>query len=106
VLLNQSMECAKYHEVAASWRAFQGTYDYERIMDRERGEDTFRSDETVLIPFAHTYEDWCFDRTRPDSAGEYPIVLWDHERREATDMYPQFDAWFAAEVESYLFGDA
>jgi hypothetical protein len=106
VQLNQWPGCAGQHEVAASWREFQGTYDYERIMDRERGEDTFRSDETALIPFAHTYEDWCFDRTRPDSAGEYPIVLWDHELRQATDCYPHFDAWFAEEVEPCLFGDA
>lgn len=106
VQLNQWMECAGQHEVAASWREFQGTYAYERIMDRERGEDTFGSDETALIPFASTYEQWCFDRRRPDSAGEYPIVLWDHELREAIARYPQFDAWFAKEVEPYLFGDA
>lgn len=106
VQLNQWLECARQHEVSASWREFQGTYAYERIMDRERGEDTFQSDESALIPFASTYEQWCFDRTRPDSSGEYPIVLWDHELREATDRYPQFDAWFAREVEPYLFGNA
>jgi len=105
VLLNQWLECGGQHEVAAAWREFAGTYAYERIMDRERGEDTFRSDETALIPFAYTYETWCFDRTRPDSAGEYPIVLWDHELRAATDRYPDFDSWFAGEVEPYLFGD-
>lgn len=106
VQLNQWNVGNPQHEVAASWRAFQGIYEYERIMDRERGENTFRSDKTVLIPFAHTYEAWCFDRTRPDSNDEYPIALWDHERREATDCYPNFDAWFAEEVEPYLFGEA
>ncbi|HEX9055941.1 MAG TPA: SMI1/KNR4 family protein [Ktedonobacterales bacterium] len=105
VQLNQWMECARQHEIAAAWREFQGIYAYERIMDRERGENTFGSDETALIPFASTFDAWCFDRTRPDSAGEYPIVLWDHEARAATEHYPQFDAWFADEVEPYLFDD-
>ncbi|MGH7488910.1 MAG: hypothetical protein ACREMY_25405, partial [bacterium] len=80
-------------------------YASERVMDRERGENNFRSDETALIPFATTYEDWCFDRTRPDRAGEYPVVLWDHELRTAEDRYPNFSAWFAGEFERYLFGD-
>jgi SMI1 / KNR4 family (SUKH-1) len=106
VQLNLWQECARQHEVAASWREFQGIYAYERIMDRERGRDTFRSDESVLIPFAYTYGQWCFDRTRPDGAGEYPIVFWDHELREAADRYVHFDAWFAEEVESYLFDEA
>lgn len=105
VLLNLWMECGGQHEVAAQWREFQGTYAYERIMDRERGENTFLSDETALIPFAHTNDDWCFDRTRRDSAGEFPIVFWDHEMREAADRYTDFDGWFAGEVKSYLFGE-
>ena len=105
VMLNRWMECGTLHEIAAQWREFQGTYAYERIMDRERSEDTFASDETALIPFAHTYETWCFDRTRQDSAGEFPIVLWDHEMREATDRYTDFDEWFAGEVEPFLFGE-
>ena len=45
VMLNLWMECGGQHEVAAQWREFQGAYAYERIMDRERGEDTFASDE-------------------------------------------------------------
>ena len=105
VMLNAWMKCGAQHEIAARWREFQGVYADERVMDRERSENTFRSDETALIPFATTYEDWCFDRTRPNSAGEYPVVLWDHELRAAEDRYPNFDSWFAGEFERYLFGD-
>lgn len=103
VLLNLWMDCRGHNEIAARWREFQGTYAYERIMDRERGVDTFLSDETALVPFAHTYEDWCFDRARPAAHGEYPIGLWDHEAREATDQYKDFDDWFSGEVEPYLW---
>ena len=105
VMQNAWMKCGGQHEITARWREFQGVYASERVMDRERGENTFRSDETALIPFATTYEDWCFDRTRPNSAGEYPVVLWDHELRAAEDRYPNFGAWFAGEFERYLFAD-
>lgn len=100
---NLWMNFADSRELAAQWRHFQGLYAYERIMDRDRGEDTFLSDETALVPFAHTYEVWCFDRTRPDARGEYPIVLWDHEMRQATDRYADFDSWFGGEVEEYIW---
>jgi hypothetical protein len=40
-----------------------------------------------------------------DIARELPIVLWDHETREATDRYTNFDAWFAGEAKRYLFGE-
>ncbi|GEM_PF-7111253 len=102
VLLNQWLDCQPYHEIAAQWRAFQGVYAYERIMDRERGENIFRSDERQLIPFAHTYETWCFDHARQSPDGERHIVLWDHEQREAEDTYATFAEWFAHEVASYL----
>ena len=74
-------------------------------MDREGGIDTFLSDETILVPFSMTFDAWCFDRTRPDEDGEYPVMLWDHELREAKERYPDFAAWFAGEVTSYLFGE-
>ena len=105
VVLNLWMECSGQHEITASWREFQGIYAYERIRDRENGEDTFQSDEAILVPFANTYEQWCFDRTRRNINGEYPVMLWDHELREATDEYPDFATWFAGEVEPYLFGE-
>ncbi len=98
VLLNLWMECGYQHEIAAFWREFQGTYAYERVMDRERGEDTFRSDETLLVPFAYTYETWCFDRTRADPHGEYPVVLWDHEDWRALDYYTNFTSWLRDEL--------
>lgn len=104
-MLNDWFECEKYNEIASQWRQFQGLYDYEHVMDWEKGENTFNSDETILVPFASTYETWCFDRTRPDTQGEYPVVFWDHERREASDYYSDFSAWFANEVESYFFGE-
>ena len=85
--------------------AFLGVYDYERIMDRERGEDSFHSDETILVPYAYTYEHWCFDRTRQNENRDYPVMFWDHETRGATERYRDFGDWFAGEVESYLFGE-
>jgi hypothetical protein len=103
VMLILWMKCGGQDEVAARWREFQGTYAHERIMNRERSEDTFLSDETALIPFAHTYDDWCFDRTRPDAGGDHPIMLWGHEAREATDRFRNFDSWFAGEVETYIW---
>lgn len=104
VMLNLWRDCAGLHEVTARWREFQGIYAYERIMDHERDENTFLSDETVLVPFAHTYEDWCFDRTQQRADGEYAVMFWDHEMREATLYYPDFVTWFEHEVEPYLLG--
>ncbi|MEO6889649.1 MAG: SMI1/KNR4 family protein [Ktedonobacteraceae bacterium] len=104
VLLNRWLECDQHQEIAASWRAFQGVYDYERIRDWENGEHTFLSDETTLVPFGYTYETWCFDRSRPGADGDYPIIFWGHETRQARDAYPDFSRWFAGEIESYLFG--
>jgi hypothetical protein len=57
------------------------------------------------VPFAQTFDAWCFDRTRTGEDGEYPVMLWDHELREAKEIYPDFVAWFAGEVESYLLGE-
>src|SRR5215468_9863782 len=78
---------------------------YERIMDRERGEDTFLMDETTLVPFAYTSDEWCFDRTRQNENVDYPVMFWDHETRGATERYRDFGDWFVGEVESYLFGE-
>lgn len=106
VLFNDWFECEKHqHELAASWRSFQNAYDYERIVDWERGEKIFDPDEAIMVPFAHTYEAWCFDRTRTDANGEYPVMFWDHETCEASEYYADFSAWFAEEVESYLWGE-
>lgn len=105
VLFDNWLECQGFVEIAAQWRAFQGVYQYERIMDRERGQDTFLSDETILVPFAYTYEHWCFDRTRQNESGDFPVMFWDHETRGATERYRDFGDWFAGEVESYLFGE-
>lgn len=106
VLLNNWQQCERFREIAAMWRAFQGVYDYERIMDRERGEDTFLMDETTLVPFAHIADEWCFDRTRQSYPGDYPVMFWDHETRGASEKYHDFGDWLASAVESYLFGDA
>lgn len=102
VALNLWPECAGQHEIAALWREFQGTYAYERIQDRERGENTFLSDETALIPFAFTNGIWCFDWTQPDTTGELPVVFWDHETRQARAVYPDFAAWFADQMNMFL----
>jgi SMI1/KNR4 family protein SUKH-1 len=104
VVLNQWLKCEDQFEIAAYWRAFQGTYDYERIRDWENGKNTFFSDETLLVPFAYTFETWCFDRTRSGANGEYPVIFWDHETREAQESYSDFSSWFAGEIEPYLFG--
>jgi SMI1 / KNR4 family (SUKH-1) len=103
--LNQWLECAPYHEIAAMWRQFQGVYDYERIRDWEEGRNSFLSDETILVPFAQMSDAWCLDRTRQQADGEYPILFWDHETREASERYPDFLAWFAGEIEPYVFDE-
>jgi hypothetical protein len=105
VLLDSWLECQGFMEIAARWRAFQGVYQYERTMDRGRGEDSFLSDEAILVPFAYTYEHWCVDRTRQNENGDYPVMFWDHETRGATERYRDFGAWFAGEVVSALFGE-
>jgi hypothetical protein len=104
VQLNRWMDAPSHNEIAAAWRAFQGDYDYARIMDWEEGINSFESDETILVPFAYFAETYCFDRTRPTAAGEYPVMFWDHELRGATETHPNFLAWFAERVESYIFG--
>jgi hypothetical protein len=103
VIFNEWMQCGYQHEIAAEWREFQGIYDYERIRDWENGEQTFLSDETILVPFSETYDAWCFDRTRPNAAGDYPIMFWDHELHQADERYPDFRAWLAEEMEAYIF---
>jgi hypothetical protein len=98
-VLNNWFECEKHqHEIAANWRHFQDLYDYERVMDWERGENSFGSDETILVPFAQTDEAWCFDRTRPDANGEYPVLFWDHETREAAEYFADFSTWLIKEI--------
>lgn len=83
-----------YHELASYWFQWQDVLAYERQRDRETGITTFRSDEAACVPFAYTIDDWCFDRSHQESNGEYPILFWDHELREATYAYPDFEAWF------------
>lgn len=49
---------------------------------------------------------YCFDTTRPDLAGEYPIVFWDHESTAEANMAdlvvmaPTFAHWLMDQVES------
>lgn len=83
-----------YHEIASYWFQWQDVLAYERQRDRETGLTTFQSDERVCVPFASTIDDWCFDRSQPDEEGEYRILFWDHELRQATYMYTNFAAWF------------
>jgi hypothetical protein len=52
-----------------------------------------------------TYEHWCFDRTRQDENGDYPLMFWDHKTRGVTERYRNSSPWFAGAVESYLFGE-
>jgi hypothetical protein len=103
VQLNRWMDARSHNEIAAAWRSFQGDYDYARIMDWEEGVNTFETDETILVPFAYFAEAYCFDRTRPNADGEYPVMFWDHELRGTTETHPDFLAWFAERVESYIF---
>jgi hypothetical protein len=87
-----------YHEIASYWFQWQEIYAYEREQECETGVNTFRSDEKVCIAFASTCDDWCFDRSTSDARGEYPVVFWDHELREATLRYPDFASWFIDNV--------
>lgn len=82
-----------YHEICWCWLSWQEIYAYERQRDREEGVNSFLSDERVLVPFASTYDAWCFDRSQRLDNGEYTIVFWDHELREATYSAPDIDAW-------------
>jgi hypothetical protein len=86
----------EYHEVSTYWLQWQDVLEYER--ERQTGITTFLSDERVCVPFAHTIDEWCFDRSQPDEQGEYPILFWDHELREATREDADFEAWFRGEV--------
>ena len=63
-------------------------------MDQERGTVADRSAEQICIPFAQTGDDWCFDRSKPDRDGEYPVLFWDRETRTASWLYPSFGSWF------------
>lgn len=83
-----------FHEIASHWFRWQDIYAYERERDHETGDNTFLSDERICVPFAYTIDDWCFDRSQHDSEGEYPVLFWDHELRQATLFYPDFESWF------------
>ncbi len=84
----------EYHEITRYWRRWHDVLAYERERDRETGITTFISDERICVPFAYTIDDWCFDRSRPTAEGEYPVLFWDHELREATPQYADFESWF------------
>jgi SMI1-KNR4 cell-wall len=85
-----------YHEVASDWWQWQDMYAYERQRDQEEGIIADHLDEQIAIPFARTADAWCFDRSKPDEMGEYPVFYWDHElcNRETDVEYPSFEAWF------------
>ena len=92
----------EYHEITSYWLQWQDVLEYERERDRQTGINTFRSNERVYVPFAYQTDDWCFDRSRKNEEGEYPIFFWDHELREATFRYPDFEAWFIDRVTDRL----
>lgn len=106
VVANDWLHCSHYQEVTALWRQFQGINASERELDQEAGVNTFLSDERPLVPFLWTaYGDlWCFDRSRQQEDGEYPIIFWDHEMREATEHYPTFTHWMEGQLERKVFG--
>ncbi len=79
-----------FHEIGSYWLQWLNVLTYEGQRDRETGINTFLSHEQLYIPFAYTIDDWCFDRSHTNEQGEYPIVFWDHELREATYRYPDF----------------
>lgn len=83
-----------YHEIASYWFQWHDTLAYERRTELDEGINTFRSDEQICVPFAYTVDDWCFDRSHQAKNGEYPILFWDHELREATHEYSDFEMWF------------
>lgn len=89
-----------YHEIASEWWRWQDLYADERQRDQEEGIIADRSDEQAAIPFAQTSDAWCFDRSKPDKTGEYPVFYWDHEQRlrEEGVEYPSFEAWFLDEI--------
>ncbi|HEU5379685.1 MAG TPA: SMI1/KNR4 family protein [Ktedonobacteraceae bacterium] len=106
VVANDWLHCSHYQEVTALWREFQGNIASEREREQEEGVNTFLSDEGPLVPFLWTaYGDiWCFDRSRQQEDGEYPIIFWDHEMREATEQYPNFTHWMEHQLERKVFG--
>ena len=89
-------------EIASAWRAFCGVYAEDEALD-----DVARSllDRRVLVPFAQTYERWCFDLSAPRTHGEYPICMWDHELCRAQYRYISFADWLHREFEPYAFGE-
>ncbi len=95
---NPAAESFTYHEIASYNLMWQSVLQYERQRDQETGINTFLSDERVCVPFASTYDDWCFDRSCAHENNEYPILFWDHESRQATWQYPDFETWFVHEV--------
>jgi SMI1/KNR4 family protein SUKH-1 len=105
------LRCQGFSEIAACWRLFQGVYADERQRDAENGENTFASDERVLVPFLGNGggDEWCLDRSRQSEDGECAIVFWDHELREASDdfpadeTHPTFARWLDRELERAVF---
>ena len=94
-----------YHEISSNWLQWQNILAYERGRDRETGINTFISDEHVCVPFARTGDEWCFDCSKPNEQGEYPILFWDHELCEATWKYADFASWFTDTVSNLADSD-
>lgn len=111
VTKNDWLRCQSFNEIAACWRLFQGIYADERLIDVENGENTFASDERVLVPFLGNRggDEWCLDRSRQSEKGECPIMFWDHELREASDNFPADEAhptfvrWLDRNIERMVF---
>lgn len=90
------------HEISAVSRVFYGVYDDDGGLDEVARILLGRK---VIIPFAQTYERWCFDRSAPSTDGEYPILMWDHELCRARYLYTTFADWLQREFVPYIFDE-
>ncbi len=96
------LDCDHMHEIAANWRLFYGVYSDEGFAMEPYIREALNN--KTLIPFAETYDTWCFDRSRQSQAGEYPIGIWDHETCEITFAYTNIGEWIQHEFIPYMFG--
>ena len=77
-----------YQELVIETLCWNNSYD----SDFEVGNIT-NSKYKSLIPFAYTFDSWCYNRFFTDVAGEFSVYLWDHEQTKPVREEKSFYEW-------------
>ena len=83
-----------FHEILFEWHQWISIYEYANEEDVANEENIFQTNYHTLLPFAYTFDAWCFDLSDTRTDHDYPVMIWDHEDRSATLKANNFAEWF------------